>query len=866
MSVDFTAFDAQVAGTAGTAGSASGSIDGGDGGNAVDALPPYSNTDFSLEPSLDRVFPTTIGGNGGNAAGDANATATIPAVQGGLGGKGGAAFVTMANDIFGSASHHYAGSVTITATANGLPGGLAGGAGGAGGRGGLGVTVTVGTGGSNDSIGTDGAGGGAGGVGEVADADLTAMISYATSALSIQLIATGGQGGQGGFGGSGGNGSLSAGNGGNGAAGGAGASAEATFSDAVAFNDLAISVIEKVTGALGGSGGAGGNGGNLGPAGSPPTGFGSNGNGADGGRGGGATATVSGDTLTAPSVQFTLAANGGLGSAGGLGGNAGPSPGAAGVAGVDGAGSITFTNNVITVGSGIPGDTLSGDSGLLLLNLRVATTGPAGFFPGVLDGSAGGNLAFSGNTFVGDGTARLVLQLGSTGTATVDTAANTISIDGSPTDNTISGFKTFALDTNDVFVAGGGTYQVTFAPDPDTLVFTPASGNVTLSGITSTNFLLDFRGFSPSFDAAALAGDTDTSTGSTVITLSASSSITLAGYTDGIAPGNVLFEAACYLRGTQIATPEGEVAVEHLREGAMVRTASGAIRRIAWIGTGKALATRGRRTAATPVIVRKGALGPNVPHRDLHVTKGHSFYLDGVLIPVEFLVNHRSIAWDDRAQEVTVFHVELDTHDVLLANGAPAESYRDDGNRWLFQNANAGWHLPPKPPGAPVLTGGPIVDAVWRRLLACAGPRPGLPLTGDPDLHLRADGVRIDAARREGDAVVFTLRSVPSTLRLVSRAAAPQELGLARDPRVLGLAVRAIEARQGRHLRTLCAADPLLADGFHGYRTGRGPTLDRRHAPIPAALFDGLTGPIELTLRLAGKTAYIEEGTVVRAA
>jgi hypothetical protein len=165
-----------------------------------------------------------------------------------------------------------------------------------------------------------------------------------------------------------------------------------------------------------------------------------------------------------------------------------------------------------------------------------------------------------------------------------------------------------------------------------------------------------------------------------------------------------------------------------------------------------------------------------------------------------------------------------------------------------------------------VLTGGPIVDAVWRRLLARSGPRPGLPLTEDPDLHLRADGVRTDAAMREGDAVVFALRSVPSTLRLVSRAAAPQELGLARDPRVLGVAVRAIEARQGRHLRALGAADPLLADGFHCYEPAEDLRWTDGDASIPAALFEGLTGPIELTLRLAGKTAYIEEGTAVRAA
>jgi hypothetical protein len=112
--------------------------------------------------------------------------------------------------------------------------------------------------------------------------------------------------------------------------------------------------------------------------------------------------------------------------------------------------------------------------------------------------------------------------------------------------------------------------------------------------------------------------------------------------------------------------------------------------------------------------------------------------LDDVLIPVEFLVNHRSIEWNDRAQEVELYHIELDTHDVLIANGAPAESYRDDGNRWLFQNADSGWELPPQTPCAPVLTGGPIVDAAWRRLLDRAGPRRGLPLTDDHDLHVLA--------------------------------------------------------------------------------------------------------------------------------
>ena len=147
-------------------------------------------------------------------------------------------------------------------------------------------------------------------------------------------------------------------------------------------------------------------------------------------------------------------------------------------------------------------------------------------------------------------------------------------------------------------------------------------------------------------------------------------------------------------------------------------TATGAVQPIVWIGTGRVLATR----EASTVIVRKGALAHNVPSRDLHVTKGHSLFIDGALIPVEFLLNHRSIVWDDRAREVEIYHIELARHDVLIADGAPAESYRNDGNRWLFSNANPGWERSPQPPCAPIRTGGPLVDAVWRRLLHRAAP------------------------------------------------------------------------------------------------------------------------------------------------
>jgi Hint domain len=324
--------------------------------------------------------------------------------------------------------------------------------------------------------------------------------------------------------------------------------------------------------------------------------------------------------------------------------------------------------------------------------------------------------------------------------------------------------------------------------------------------------------------------------------------------------------ALCFCRGTLIRTPDGEVPVEYLAIGDPVVTWGGQTRHITWIGLGRVLATRGRRNAATPVIVRKGALGQNVPHRDLHVTKGHSLFLDGALIPVEFLVNHRSILWDDRAHEVSIYHIELATHDVLVANGAPAESYRDDGNRWLFQNANSGWGLAPQSPCAPVLTGGELVDAAWRRLLEQAGPRPGVPLTGDPGLHLLVDRKRLDATELCQDTYTFHLNTPPGSVRLVSRASAPQELGIARDPRVLGVAVRQIVLAQTGQLRTMEADDVCLADGYHGFESDWGIRWTNGDATVPGELFVGTTSASTLSVFLGGSTLYADFGDMRREA
>ena len=521
------------------------------------------------------------------------------------------------------------------------------------------------------------------------------------------------------------------------------------------------------------------------------------------------------------------------------------------------------TAEIGTMGSATAGTLSVGAGATILASGNASITAPAILDNGVI-AVTGGTLTLAGGTLTLAGALTSPLtsdMIHGTGTLLIG-ANGLLQLDGTvASTDTVS----FAGTAAALEIGQGSTY--------DSLAGTLAYTGLYPENAAITGFAI---GDSIAFDNTVLTAATYVATGTGVGTLELMNGTTrvanltldgtytganffISAATNGGAAVSILAPGAlCFLPGTFIRTPSGQTEVERLSAGDMVLTASGQTRPIVWVGTGRVLATRGRRNAATPVIVRKGALAPNVPHADLRVTKGHSFFIDNVLIPVEFLVNHRSILWDDRAQEVTVYHIELETHDVLLANGAAAESYRDDGNRWLFQNANAGWDQPPKPHYAPVLTGGPIVDAVWRRLLDQAGGRPGLPLTEDPDLHLMVDGLRVDAATRTDDALVFAIVCPATEVRIVSRAAAPQELGVARDPRSLGVALRGIAVRQGTRFRTIQIGDPRLTVGFHACEPGLRWTDG--DAPMPTGVFDGFADTCEVVLHIGGKTLYIDDG------
>ncbi|WP_424941563.1 Hint domain-containing protein [Aliiroseovarius sp. S253] len=142
----------------------------------------------------------------------------------------------------------------------------------------------------------------------------------------------------------------------------------------------------------------------------------------------------------------------------------------------------------------------------------------------------------------------------------------------------------------------------------------------------------------------------------------------------------------CFAKGTRIATPDGHQLIETLREGDKVLTAKGEAHTIRWIGRREVSAFELLHAPKLcPVRIRAGALGNQLPVRDLLVSRQHRILIKSkvaermfgtkeVLIPAIKLTECSGIEIDDRPRPIEYFHILLDEHEILLANGAPAES------------------------------------------------------------------------------------------------------------------------------------------------------------------------------------------------
>jgi hypothetical protein len=134
----------------------------------------------------------------------------------------------------------------------------------------------------------------------------------------------------------------------------------------------------------------------------------------------------------------------------------------------------------------------------------------------------------------------------------------------------------------------------------------------------------------------------------------------------------------CFVRGTNILTDHGEVPVETLTVADNVLTTKGpvAIKAIQRQVVKRGISGKWH-PCALPVCVRRFAIDGFLPHKDLYLSQEHALYLDGVLIPAKYLVNGVSVILSDPDETETIeyYRMELQTHEVVFAEGAAAESF-----------------------------------------------------------------------------------------------------------------------------------------------------------------------------------------------
>ncbi len=145
----------------------------------------------------------------------------------------------------------------------------------------------------------------------------------------------------------------------------------------------------------------------------------------------------------------------------------------------------------------------------------------------------------------------------------------------------------------------------------------------------------------------------------------------------------------CYREGTRIATETGETKVEELQAGDVLRTADGGTTSVKWLAWQTVDPRTQHPAMINPIRIAAGALAEGVPARDLFVSPDHAIEIDGTLYHASTLVNGSTITQQKPAtlDPFRYYHVETEAHELLLAEGAPAESYLDMPARETFDNS-----------------------------------------------------------------------------------------------------------------------------------------------------------------------------------
>ncbi len=433
----------------------------------------------------------------------------------------------------------------------------------------------------------------------------------------------------------------------------------------------------------------------------------------------------------------------------------------------------------------------------------IEVTGGSGTISATNQLSGGGTILAQGGTLDWDAPA---------GGMTVEVGASA----GSAVD--VSGPVYYGNTLTAVFQGSGGTFVYSNSGNNSGIVYDIAGLNAT--GSNSVDL-------SRAGSLTVVSGGTGTGSSGTVV-LSNGETLALSGIAGPAAAGWQVVAASdggsgtdfhlspvCFAQGTRILTETGEVAVEDLRPGDRVMTVAGgrrAIEVVRWMGERRIdLAAHPKASAAAPIRICRGAVAADVPHRDLLVSPDHAVLLDGVLICARQLVNGMTIRQEAGLASVGYFHVELDRHAILLAEGMEAESYLDTGNRGFFANGGAPLVLHPdlmaaerrvEGSCAPLVSDEGSVRPVWERL---ADRARGLRYQAEAVFAEADPAVRVAVGDRvlrpvsvQDGRHVFVLPAHTEAVRVVSRSGVPGEVRpWVEDRRTLGAYVERVALRDG---------------------------------------------------------------------
>lgn len=139
----------------------------------------------------------------------------------------------------------------------------------------------------------------------------------------------------------------------------------------------------------------------------------------------------------------------------------------------------------------------------------------------------------------------------------------------------------------------------------------------------------------------------------------------------------------CFLAGTLIATPSGEVPVETLRAGDLVLTRDHGAQPLVW--THATLVTPDDLDLAPnkrPVRIRAGALGADLPRRDTDLSPQHRVLVtdgngDEYLISARHLMRAGTpgVSLRPDGGDFQLVHIAFSDHRLVIAEGAPMESF-----------------------------------------------------------------------------------------------------------------------------------------------------------------------------------------------